>query len=52
MPPPSLAPLHDLMVRLSAGSAGSALLEAIDLNPVRVGTEGVRILDARVLLAS
>ena len=52
MPPPPLAPLHDLMVRLSAGSAGSALIEAIDLNPVRVGAEGVRILDARVLLAS
>jgi acetyltransferase len=52
MPPPPLAPLHDLIVRLSAGSAGSTLLEAIDLNPVRVSTEGIRILDARVLLAS
>ena len=27
-------------------------LEAVDLNPVRVGADGVRILDARVLLAS
>ena len=52
MPPPPLAPLLDLIVRLSAGSAGSALLEAIDLNPVRVGAEGVLILDVRVLLAS
>ena len=51
MPPPPLAPLHDLIVRLSAGSAGSTLLEAIDLNPVRVSAEGIRILDARVLLA-
>ena len=51
MPPPPLVPLHDLMVRLSTGSAGSTLLEAIDLNPVRVSAEGVRILDARVLLA-
>jgi hypothetical protein len=40
------------MVRLAAASAGSALLDAIDLNPVRVGAEGVRILDARVLLVS
>ena len=52
MPPPPLAPLHDLMVCLSAGSAGSARLDAIDLNPVRVSADGVRILDARVLLAS
>jgi acetyltransferase len=52
LPPPSLGPLHDLMVRVAAGCAGSALLEAVDLNPVRVGAEGVRILDARVLLAS
>jgi acetyltransferase len=51
LPPPSLAPLHDLMVRLATGSAGSTLLDAVDLNPVRVGAEGVRILDARVLLA-
>jgi acetyltransferase len=50
--PPPLAPLHDLMVRLATGSAGSTLLDAVDLNPVRVGAEGVRILDARVLLAS
>jgi acyl-CoA synthetase (NDP forming) len=52
IPPPALAPLHDLMVRLAAGTAGSVWLEAVDLNPVRVGAEGVRILDARVLLAS
>jgi acetyltransferase len=52
LPPPPLGPLHDLMVRVAAGCAGSALLEAVDLNPVRVGAEGVRILDARVLLAS
>ena len=51
LPPPPLAPLHDLMVRLAAGSARSARLEAVDLNPVRVGGAGVRILDARVLLA-
>jgi hypothetical protein len=48
--PPSLAPLRDLMVRLSAAVAGSALVEAVDLNPVRVGPDGVLILDARVLL--
>jgi acetyltransferase len=52
MSPPPLAPLHDLMVRLSTASAGSTLLEAIDLNPVHMGAAGVRILDARVLLAS
>jgi hypothetical protein len=52
LPPPPLAPLHDLTVRLATGSAGSTLLDAVDLNPVRVGAEGVRILDARVLLAS
>jgi acetyltransferase len=51
MAPPPLAPLHELMVRLAAASAGSTRLEAVDLNPVRVSTEGVRILDARVLLA-
>ncbi len=51
-PRPPLAPLHDLMVRLAAGCAGSALLDAVDLNPVRVSAEGVRILDARVLLTS
>ena len=52
IPPPSLVPLHELMVRLAAGSAGAALLEAVDLNPVRVSAEGVRVLDARVLLVS
>ena len=50
MAPPALAPLHELMVRLAAGCADSALLDAVDLNPVRVSAEGVRILDARVLL--
>jgi hypothetical protein len=38
------------MARLAAGCADSALLDAVDLNPVRVSAEGVRILDARVLL--
>jgi acetate---CoA ligase (ADP-forming) len=52
LPPPPLAPLHDLMVRLAAGCAGSRELQAIDLNPVRVSVDGVRILDARVLLVS
>lgn len=50
MAPPPLAPLHDLMVRLSAAVAGSAAVEAVDLNPVRVGPDGVAILDARVIL--
>ena len=50
LPPPPLAPLHELMVRLAAGSAGSSLLETVDLNPVRVSADGVRVLDARVLL--
>jgi hypothetical protein len=40
------------MVRLAAGCAGSARLDAVDLNPVRVSADGVRVLDARVLLVS
>jgi acetyltransferase len=51
MAPPPLGPLHDLMIRLAAAVAGSAMVEAVDLNPVRVGPEGVTILDARVILA-
>jgi acetyltransferase len=50
--PPPLAPLHDLMVRLAAAGAGSAWLDVVDLNPVRVSADGVRVLDARVLLVS
>jgi acetyltransferase len=52
LPPPPLAPLHDLMVRLGAACAGATGLDAVDLNPVRVSQDGVRVLDARVLLAS
>jgi acyl-CoA synthetase (NDP forming) len=48
--PPPLAPLTALMVRLSAAVAGSIAIEAVDLNPVRVGPGGVAILDARVIL--
>jgi acetyltransferase len=47
---PDLAPLHALMVTLSEAVAGSALVEAVDLNPVRLGPGGVTILDARVVL--
>jgi acetyltransferase len=49
-PPGALAALHALMVRLSRAVAGSAAIEAVDLNPVRVGPGGVVILDARVIL--
>jgi hypothetical protein len=38
------------MVHLAAAVAGSAMIEAVDLNPVRVGPAGVTILDARVIL--
>jgi acetyltransferase len=50
MAPPPLGPLLDLMVHLAAAVAGSAMIEAVDLNPVRVGPAGVTILDARVIL--
>jgi hypothetical protein len=40
------------MLRLSAVTAAATGLDAVDLNPVRVGPEGVRILDARVLLTA
>ena len=52
LPPPPLTPLHDLMACLAAATAGSTLLDAIDLNPVRVSMDGVRILDVRVLLSA
>jgi len=48
--PPPLAPLQALMVRLGAAVAGSTLVEAVDLNPVRVGVDRIAILDARVIL--
>ena len=50
MAPAPLTPLHDLMVLLSAAVAGSSVIEAVDLNPVRVTMAGVTILDARVIL--
>jgi acetyltransferase len=48
---PDLAPIHALMVTLSEAVAGSTLIDAVDLNPVRLGPGGVTILDARVILA-
>jgi acetyltransferase len=52
MAPPPLGPLHDLMVGLARAVAGSALIAAVDLNPVRLTPSGVTILDARVILTS
>jgi len=50
--PPPLRPLYDLMMGLSRALAGSTLASAVDLNPVRVGEDGVAVLDARVILTS
>lgn len=52
MAPPPLGPLQELMVRLAAVVAGSRLVEAIDLNPIRVSARCTAVLDARVLLAT
>jgi hypothetical protein len=40
------------MVGLSRALAGSTIASAVDLNPVRVGQDGVAVLDARVILTS
>ena len=50
MSPPSLEPLKQLMVCFSIAVAASDLIESIDLNPVRVSEDGIRVLDARVIL--
>ena len=53
MPPPPLGALHDLIVRLSAGSAGSRRSSRRSTSTrFAWARRACRILDARVVLAS